>query len=339
MSSPRHVEQTVQAQILLATYLLRNNSLHQAEFHCGGAATLAVRYQFHKIRTARPSLSNIPGLSPTSPPPPGDAVEEGERIRAFWAVIFLQTGLCLTFSDTCRSTCILGSFGSEIDCPWPLEIADYHAGVFPPDYLGQQSIKHLLMDDSFPPSPICMLQTKAVILLYQSYNILSSAETAAECSWLDKRVSLLCQSLPPLHSFSNADPAVARSLAISHGLAAAAVIKVSQKVGVSAQAKCIAAARSILEYLRPSEGPTVHPIVGTLCALACDVLMAEIRNLRVFRMTWSTGRGTPMVRPTTEEDDMVNSVCDGLKTMGVYAGQSSLIAHQFKLAQEHYAAM
>ncbi|KAF8194738.1 hypothetical protein K438DRAFT_1510431, partial [Mycena galopus ATCC 62051] len=124
VSSPVHIEHTIQAQILLATYFLRTKSLLQAELQSSGAATLAMGYQLHKIRSARPMSmdSNLP--TPLAASPPRDAIEEGERIRGFWAVTFMQTSLCLAFSDN-RPFCILGTCGPDIDSPWPLEIADY----------------------------------------------------------------------------------------------------------------------------------------------------------------------------------------------------------------------
>ncbi|KAJ7876521.1 hypothetical protein B0H14DRAFT_3436603 [Mycena olivaceomarginata] len=230
ISSPVHVEQSSRPKF------------SSAELYCSGAATLAIGYQLHKIRSARMPSDVVGQLA-------GDPVEEGERIRALWAVTFLQTSLCLAFGSS-RPFCVLETLGPEIDVPWPLEIADYHAGVLPRDYLGQQSIKHLLIDDSFPASPIYMLQTKASVFLYHVSRV-PSAEMHSSASpqmtsypWLDTRISLFWQSLPPLHVFSGtADPSASRSLALSHALVAAAAITLHQNAGagVAAQAKCVAA--------------------------------------------------------------------------------------------------
>ncbi|KAJ7366049.1 hypothetical protein DFH08DRAFT_1002668 [Mycena albidolilacea] len=346
ISSPVHVEQIIQAQILLGTYLMHNGSLLQAELYCSGAATLAIGYQLHKIRSARMPSDVVGQLA-------GDPVEEGERIRAFWAVTFLQTSLCLAFGSR-RPFYVLETLGPEIDAPWPLEIADYHASVLPRDYLGQQSIKHLLIDDSFPVSTIYMLQTKASVFCTTFHDCRVTAEMHSSASpqmtsypWLDTRISLFWQSLPPLHVFSGtADPSASRSLALSHALVAAAAIKLHRNAGagVAAQAKTVAAASGILECLRPTlrDGnvPTVHPVVGPLCAMACSVLMAEVRTVRAFRQAWAASLG-PEFTPSasTEEDALVAGVRDGLATMGVYAEESVLIAEQWKLVQEQYATL
>ncbi|KAJ7706495.1 hypothetical protein B0H16DRAFT_1635392 [Mycena metata] len=115
------VVHTIQAHILLATYLLRTNNVLQADFRANGAATNLLRHGLHKIRTSR--AASCSGSQICDVTLPMDSVEEGERIRCFWAVAFLQMTLGLDFNfDSLFS--LLESFGAEIDTPWPLEIAD-----------------------------------------------------------------------------------------------------------------------------------------------------------------------------------------------------------------------
>ncbi|KAJ7122217.1 hypothetical protein C8R44DRAFT_705188 [Mycena epipterygia] len=167
---PTHFLHTIQAQVLLATYLFRNKRFLEAEFYVNGAATLTLGYQLHKIRSARPGtppLLGVPVLLEVYPAPPADAVEEGERIRAFWAVACLQSNLNIALNSAKGTFCILESLGPEIDTPWPLEIADYEEGLLAPGYVGQESIKHFLTDDPPSTSPISMLHAKASVLLYR----------------------------------------------------------------------------------------------------------------------------------------------------------------------------
>ncbi|KAJ6550130.1 hypothetical protein B0H19DRAFT_1264991 [Mycena capillaripes] len=326
--APAHIQQTIQAQVLLATYFFRNKCLLQAELHANGAATLALGYQLHKLRSMRAPNLNVPGA------PPMDAIEEGERIRAFWAVAFLQTSLCLTFNSN-RPFCILDSVGAEIDTPWPLEIGAYEAGVLPQNYLGQESVRHLLIDDTFPASPTFMLQVKASVFFYHVFRLpagqphTSGSSRMTSYPWLDGDV----------------DPVVARALALTHALTAAAAIKLHQTFAATdagAQAKCVAAARGILECLRagPRDGDAsnVHPVVGALCGIACSVLMAEVRAGRRFREAWSANTGASTSAPASE-GVLITDIRDGMASMAVYAGESSLIAHQLESVQEKYAAM
>ncbi|KAJ6550166.1 hypothetical protein B0H19DRAFT_1298687 [Mycena capillaripes] len=170
---PMHFLHTIQAQVLLSTYLLRSKRILEAKFYANGAATLALAYQLHKIRSVRPSpppLLSVPVFVEVYPLPPADAVEEGERIRAFWAVGCLQSHLSISHDSGSASSsfCLLESPGVVIDTPWPLEIAEYEASALLPGYEGQDSVRRFLIDDVFPAGPICMLHAKASVLLYRA---------------------------------------------------------------------------------------------------------------------------------------------------------------------------
>ncbi|KAJ6573161.1 hypothetical protein DFH09DRAFT_396460, partial [Mycena vulgaris] len=168
---PGHFLHTIQAQVLLATYLFRNKHFLEAEFYANGAATLALGYQLHKIRSSRPGtppLLGVPVLLEVYPAPPADAVEEGERIRGFWAVASLQSNLHIALNSASGAFCILASPGAEIDTPWPLEIADYEAGALPPAYHNQETIRQFLTDDHPTASSISTLHAQASVLLYRA---------------------------------------------------------------------------------------------------------------------------------------------------------------------------
>ncbi|KAJ6611976.1 hypothetical protein B0H10DRAFT_1808421, partial [Mycena sp. CBHHK59/15] len=51
---PTHLLHTIQAQVLLSTYVLRNKHFLEAEFHANGAATLILSYHLHKICSSCP---------------------------------------------------------------------------------------------------------------------------------------------------------------------------------------------------------------------------------------------------------------------------------------------
>ncbi|KAJ7787787.1 hypothetical protein B0H14DRAFT_2951725, partial [Mycena olivaceomarginata] len=120
------------------------------------------------------------------PAPPADALEEGERIRAFWTVACLQSTLNI-------------SSGTDIDTPWPLEMYDYALGALPPAYRGQETLRTFFTEDPPPASPVPTLYAKADVLLQRatppqlkwSPN-LDAQETAAYAvsrAWLDGRIA------------------------------------------------------------------------------------------------------------------------------------------------------
>ncbi|KAJ6473381.1 hypothetical protein C8R47DRAFT_1324477 [Mycena vitilis] len=346
---PTHLLHTIQAQILLSTYLLRQKRFLEAEFYANGAATLALGFQLHKVRAARPCASPLIGVPVLAEiyAAPADAIEEGERIRAFWAVACLQSHLNISHPSASVSFCIFESPGAQIDTPWPLEIGDYEAGTLPPDVQEQGSIRHFLTEDSFPPSPICMLHAKACVLLYRATRLgagwspsLQPQELAAYTTshvWLDHRIMGFWQALPPIYLFYP-DSASARTLALTHALTAAAVIRLHRgpaTVEAEAQVKCLFAARAVLDVLgdaRIGDRSITHPVVGALCTLACHVLMDEVYRMQVFRTAWETAA-------SPAEVGLVGELRAGMETMGIYTVGCPLIAYQLRQLQQQYEMM
>ncbi|KAJ7904163.1 hypothetical protein B0H13DRAFT_1881653 [Mycena leptocephala] len=219
-----------------------------------------------------------------------------------------------------NSFCILKSPSGKIDTPWPLEIEDYEAVALLPAEQMPDTIRHSLMEDPFLPSPICMLHAKASALLHRAALI--------------NRVTAFWESLPPIYPYYGNNVA-ARALAITHALTAASAIRLHRSSGATdtqAQTKCLFAVHAILDCLgdaRVGAQAIVHPVVGALCALACQVLMDEITSVRAFRTTWAVSIGADEAARTTksgtEEAALVAELHVGMTTMGVYAAGCPLI--------------
>ncbi|KAJ7915141.1 hypothetical protein B0H13DRAFT_2270494 [Mycena leptocephala] len=341
-----HLLHTIQAQVLLSTYLVRLKRLLEAEFYVNGAATLALGYQLHKIRSARPvtpPLLGVPVLVEVYPAPPADAIEEGERIRAFWAVACLQSNLNTSVDAGSPSFCILESPGTGINTPWPLEIEDYEMGALPPGYQGEDTIRHFLTEESFSPSPLCALHAKASVLFYRATRLgtgwspnLQPQELAAYRTsyvWLDQRITAFWQALPPVYAFYG-NSAAARTLALTHALTAAAAIRLHSSPAATdaeAQAKCLFAARAILDVLgdaRVGDQAMVHPVVGALCTLSCRILMEEVRRVQAFRTAWAVGG--------PEKAALLTELHLGMTTMAVYAAECPLVEYQLHKLRQHF---
>ncbi|KAJ7164530.1 hypothetical protein C8R46DRAFT_1278967 [Mycena filopes] len=357
--SPTPFLHTIQAQVLLSTYMFRNKRFLESEFHVNGAATLAIGYQLHKIRSARPSsppLLGVPTMLEVYPNPPQSAVEEGERIRGFWAVACLQSSLNIALNSASGNFSILEASGVDIDIPWPLEIADYAAGRMPRGYRGQETVKNFFIEEPPVSCPVSTLYAKAAVLLHRAARLgarwspslqpQDAASYAVSATWLDARITKFWERLPPLYDFY-ADPATARTLVVAHAMTAAAAIKLhhhspaAAAVDPEAQKKCIFAAGAIITCLGDSniaDFTTAHPVVGALCVLACRVLMGEVRTLQVFRGVWGQGRlgvaGPPP--PGPEEVSLATSLQDGITTMRMYAVGSPLIKYQLAKLQQQY---
>ncbi|KAF7304091.1 hypothetical protein MIND_00640600 [Mycena indigotica] len=362
LESSSTVIYTIQAQILLSTYLFRVNRLLEAEVHVNGAATLALRYGLHRIRSSRahsPSLSAQLSLSMTQST---DAVHEGERIRGFWALASLQSHICVTQngSSTSAAFCVLEGPAADIDTPWPLEITDYANGGLHSGYRGQESIRHLMTDDTFNAgSPVSLLLAKASVLMYRATRLaatklsnLSPQQTTshlAACSLLDRRLTQFWQSLPPIYTVYS-DGSSARCLAMTHALTAGAVLKVHSSssrstatrgasVNTSHQ-RTLFAARTILEALgdiRIPDRAIAHPVVGSLGFFACKTLIEEFQRVRTS--DWSIRTPTTAHHGqhyNSEVTALMVEVNAGLATMQVYAADSPLVDHQLQQLRRDY---
>ena len=116
-SHPHKAIHSIQAEVLLSSYYLKNGKPFEGKHHAEVALSLVIGHGFHRIRSSRTlpasQISNSNSLSL-----PADVVEEGERIDAFWAAVSLnncwgalQESL-LTFSDLQLDV---------VDTPWPLD--------------------------------------------------------------------------------------------------------------------------------------------------------------------------------------------------------------------------
>ncbi|KAK6983936.1 Zn(2)-C6 fungal-type domain-containing protein [Favolaschia claudopus] len=376
LSNPTHLLHTIQAQVLLSTYFLRNNQFLEAEFHLNGAATLALGYQLHKIRSSRPTspppLLGVPLLlgEEVYPAPPADAIEEGERIRAFWTLVCLQIHLMFaagaaSSSSAAAAFCLLESVGMGIDTPWPFEIEEYEhqsgIGGLGPGYRGQETVRRFLtsientttsslQQTNQPQVPT--LHAKASVLLYRAMRLSASWSPALNAqersayqtsyTWLDRRITAFWQSLPPVYAFY-ADRASARTLALTHALTACAAIRLHDSPGAcdrEARGKCVFAARGVLDvlgdanvYARVGAGAAMHPVVGALCGVACGALMDEVGRVGVGVSARAGREG--------EEEMMklVGEVRAGMVTMGVYAAGCPLVEYQLRNLRQRFETM
>ncbi|TRM55397.1 hypothetical protein BD626DRAFT_469677 [Schizophyllum amplum] len=124
-----HVIQLIQASVLISTYFFRQNRVMEGQYHAGTAVSLSMAVGLHKIRSSNANSATF--VAGVVHPPPVDQIEEGERIRAFWAVFFLST--CWSVSSELVSA-ITSDNGMQVDTPWPLDMMQYER-VSPPHIL------------------------------------------------------------------------------------------------------------------------------------------------------------------------------------------------------------
>ncbi|KAJ7464340.1 hypothetical protein FB451DRAFT_1489504, partial [Mycena latifolia] len=293
--APMHALQTMQAHILLSNYLLMQRQVPAAHMHANGAATLALGYGLHKLGSA-PLFDIVQ-----------DAVDASQRIRGFWAVVSLQASLTLAV-DCPGSICssLLETAWLEIDTPWP--DTETQPPQFPVEGQGGEVLRRFLKDDQQPgtPSSGSAILAQASVLLHRASRLAAKWASSlrptefSSCMacyvWLDRRIAQFWEGLPPVH------PSADDESILAHTMIAAASMKVHREfspVDPTAQSKCMRAARTVLQALRPMmlefehsrSAHCGHPIVGTVGFMACTVLLDEIQRAKLERALGIEGAG------------------------------------------------
>lgn len=121
--APHNIVHVIQAEVLLSTYFFSMSRLLEGKYHCSAAVSLALSCRLNKIRSAQVS-PDIDYAQVFNMKPPVDAIEEGERINAFWSVFVLDKSWAVALG-TPPFIYDDGSAGGSIDTPWPLDFDSY----------------------------------------------------------------------------------------------------------------------------------------------------------------------------------------------------------------------
>ncbi|KAG6865632.1 hypothetical protein C0991_000801 [Blastosporella zonata] len=125
---PDVIMHTLQAEVLLAYYLLRIGRFIEAKCHTATAVSLALGAGLHKTRTSNLNAPMTLGLSSDtaiSLAPPQDSIEEGERINGFWAVLVLHKYITIALEPPVSVCGTLEAPGIQVDTPWPSDMSNY----------------------------------------------------------------------------------------------------------------------------------------------------------------------------------------------------------------------
>lgn len=125
-ASAQDIIQIIQAHALLAVHLCDTCLVLEGHVHVDSAAALAIRIGLHQLRGTTPWTPPESYLDTIAIalPEPLDAVEEGERIRAFWTAFCFDRAyaVLLGVPSLIRSA---DEEDARIDTPWPLDMAIY----------------------------------------------------------------------------------------------------------------------------------------------------------------------------------------------------------------------
>ncbi|GJE90944.1 Zn(II)2Cys6 transcription factor [Phanerochaete sordida] len=207
---PDKIMYTLQAEVLIALYLLHQNRRLAASYHVSAAVSIAVACNLHKIRSAG---SFVDAQAAIVLPPPADEIEEGERIRAFWTVYILDRGWTLW---THSSSAMLdeSTLRTRIDTPWPLEMHNYEQLPMLTAPSSAQTVQLFLKyagTASEAGQSILTLRVKASIFLDKTARLCVTNDYATLRA-LNARMQAWALVLPQLSSVPAARPELARGL-------------------------------------------------------------------------------------------------------------------------------
>jgi hypothetical protein len=91
-SHPHKVIHTIQAEILVSYYYFKNGKLLEGNYHANAALSLSLSIGLNELPTfdGCPLFSTSSKTATKAIPPPTDAIEEGESVDAFLAVLALN---------------------------------------------------------------------------------------------------------------------------------------------------------------------------------------------------------------------------------------------------------
>ncbi|KAJ4479791.1 hypothetical protein C8J55DRAFT_514391 [Lentinula edodes] len=305
---PHRFMHTIQAETLLGYYFFRNGNVLEAKRHASGAASLVLGCGLNTLRSLHMQQRGSNPISPVSSEshnllPPQDAVEEGERINAFWAVFTLYRDIAVTV-DPLRSVCgVFDAPGCQIDTPWPLDMDMYKMNILPPrsSMTIHEFLNHVQQDgDDYQPSGATSTTTKASLLLHQASFVAGQynpnmpppeAQTLfAAFQSVRRLIASLRSQLSPLEEMDHQNQNLSsfREIHLAHSLIHGSIIRLNHIFSDSdAECRhyCVKSAQALIHGggFDVVEFGCVNPIMGTLWTLACQTLVQEIVRMRSMR--------------------------------------------------------
>ncbi|KAI0775118.1 hypothetical protein BD413DRAFT_653678 [Trametes elegans] len=290
----------IQAEVLVANYFFAQSRFLEGRYHCSAAIALSLSCRLHKIRSATDHQDQVLGgmrhggeVREYNLPQPRDAVEEGERMRGFWYVYAMDKSWAVAMGSPSHFNGVAQS-GSHVDTPWPLEMAQYEAGGFPPDYRCALTVFNFINGGPAPPvlgrESHLALRAKAATLFEKATNLASewSPNTDRDEFYgrfvaMDGIIDRFIATLPPIERSGNPD--VALTLLATHTLAHAATIQLRSNFKGNERmndGKAFPAAQAAIRALDACAGAPSHfvdPILAILWTAVSRVLIGEILRL------------------------------------------------------------
>ncbi|KAJ7122035.1 hypothetical protein C8R43DRAFT_51465 [Mycena crocata] len=279
----------IQASCLLSTYFLANGRLLEGSYHASAAAALAVQCGLHGSLAAE--LNAWADSSDDLKPFKMD-LRQGERILAFWQVYNLDR--CWSVALRKPSLIPDGPHAwNSINCPWPMDIAEYEAGQISSG-VNFQTIKSFFEGDvAVTGYSTPALRAKASALFERADTLSTSWDSRIkpsdafhqEIHSLELAISAFISTLPPLHQLDTTGSEEKPILIAIHTLAHAAMIHLYQRFAPDdpvSYDKCSRAARAcgaVISQIADPDFAFLDPILGPCWTSAAETLIREVATI------------------------------------------------------------
>ncbi|KAF7321940.1 Zn(2)-C6 fungal-type domain-containing protein [Mycena kentingensis (nom. inval.)] len=315
---PDRVMHTLQAEILLTYYFFSSGRFLEGKYHAAAAVSLALSTGLNVVRSSNSSCNPSSSAGMGALPTARDAVEEGERVHAWWAVVVLDYTWTVALEDTTHL-----DLNGVVDTPWPMEVRQYEQGLFDPRKRFNNTVKKFLggVSTSDTGTSTQAYLAKASILWQRAYTLRRSTQDTVS---LDAHLNHFIASLPVPNQFPDLTPAMARTLVVAHSIAHAAAIELHRDnapTSLSSRRACVASARAIGEIIIAHSSPAgnlaINPIIGTVWRSAARVLMDELADAKYC--TYDNNKSAAIE----------NLLRDMVKTMDGFKSTSPLLREHF----------
>ncbi|KAK6996989.1 fungal-trans domain-containing protein [Favolaschia claudopus] len=280
----------VQASCLLSSYFLANGRILEGSYHASAAAALAVQCGFHEDVVSDAS-SWLVDASDELKPSKMD-IQQGERILAFWQVYNLDR----CWSVALRKPTIIpdgAQAWNSINCPWPMDIAEYQAGVMSSG-VNFHTIKSFLEGDVVDNGySTPALRAKASALLERADSLSAtwdprnklSDSLPQEIHAFELTINSFASTLPPLHQLTSMGPENRAVFIAIHTITQAAILHLYQRFAPDdpvSYDKCSRAARAcgaVITQITDPDFVFLDPILGPCWTTAAETLLREVSSL------------------------------------------------------------
>ncbi|KAJ3491225.1 hypothetical protein NLI96_g869 [Meripilus lineatus] len=289
----------IQASCLLSMYFLSNGRMLEGSYHASAAASMALQWGLHQLSDV-PQVSQMDRDPEYRLDPAKDAIEQGERILAFWQVFNLDRCWSVVLQ---RPPTIPDSKHpwTSLITPWPQSMEEYETGELNINP-ASPTIQAFFVQQSPIPNGVggfstIALRTKASALfegasrLSTSWNprLSPSASFSENFRAFEHTITRFTTTLLPLHQLGATMPDDKYSLFVIHSLAHASMITLHQPFMTDqiSRESTLRAARSVTvvaKHISDADFDYLDPLIGHCWVLAARILATELASLQA---TWS----------------------------------------------------